>query len=162
VGLAPDAPTYVAEGAEPGSVDTDDFVLELVLRARPGASVIDKRGMGTGWALKTTPAGALALELQDAAHLVAIVSEPLVAGAWYHCLFWMSRSAGGRPYCNAREGPPVDLGTLGGLVSMENLVIGGGTPVSNDRVELAHVAFAPDHLATPQPAGVSRRRFPGD
>ena len=140
VGLAPDAPTYVADSAQTGGVDADDFVVELVLRASPGASVIDKRGAGVGWSLKTTAAGALALELQDAGRLVAILSEPLVARAWYHCIFWMSRSGGGRAICNAREGAPVDLGTLGDLASMANLEIGGSS-VSNDKVELAHFAF---------------------
>jgi hypothetical protein len=163
VGLASDGPTYLADSAEPGSVDADDFASEVVLRAPPGASVIDKRGTGAGWSMKTTPTGALVLELHDGQRLVEIASLPLIAGAWYHCLFWMSRSAGGRAYCNGREGGPTDLGVLGSLAGATHLTIGGGSMAVDDRVQLAHFAFfrvPPGWLGNAVDwSALSRRRF---
>src|SRR5205823_3086244 len=96
------------------------------------------------------------------ARVVVVSSEPLVARAWYHCIFWVSRSGGGQAYCNAREGAPTDVSTAGSLASMTNIVI-GGTSLGNERVELAHLAFfrvPPGRLGDASVwQTISRRRF---
>src|SRR5579859_4279361 len=139
VGLAPDAPTYVAADGAAGSIDGDDAAIEVVLRTAPGAAIIAKIGTATGWSLDTTPAGELSLDLRDAQRTATIVSEPLAPEAWYHCLFWVSRSSGGRCDCNGRPGMATDLTALGSVASSASLVIGGAGTSGADRVELAHL-----------------------
>jgi hypothetical protein len=162
VGLATDAPAYAADDPTPGSVDADDAVFELVFRTAPGVSAIDKRGTGTGWSLATTSAGELALELRDGQRSATVVSAPLVARAWYHCLVWMSRG-GARADCNGREGAAADLGALGSLASSANLAPGGGDPTAGAGIAIAHFAlFRAPHGALGEPAtwsAVGRRRF---
>src|SRR5436190_1785716 len=54
VDLPANAPAYVASNAATGSVGFADFVVEVVLRAGPGATIADKTAFGgTGWALRT-------------------------------------------------------------------------------------------------------------
>jgi hypothetical protein len=163
VGLGSGAPTYVAQSPEPGAVDADDFALELVLRGVPGASVIGKRAAGPGWALRVEAGGALTLELTDAERTLQVSSEPLVARAWYHCLFWVSRSAGGQSYCDGRAGPPSDVSALGDLASDTPLAVGGGASDGSLSTELAHFSlFRAQAGALGQSAdwqAVSRLRF---
>src|SRR5450432_762311 len=164
VSLASDSPSYVAENAAAGSLNSDDFAIELVLRAATGITIADRRSGGVGWAVKSTPTGALVLELQDAERLLQIASEPLIAGAWYHCLFWVSRSAGGRADCNGRAGALVDASALGSLdPATTALAVGGGGASSSDRVELALLTiFDAKKSDLGDPASwdaVSRKRF---
>jgi hypothetical protein len=128
VGLAADAASYVAPASATGSVGLDDFAVEVVLRAAAGATVIDKRAGAVGWALRARPDGALGLALADAAQhpTIEIASEPLIEGAWYHCLFWASRADGGRADCNGRAGAAVDLSALGDLDGPARAAAGGG------------------------------------
>jgi len=141
VGFASSAATYVAQNAEPGTVDADDFVLELVLRAVPGVSVLSKGDDRAGWAVSLATSGALTLELRDEQRSVNIASEPLTPRAWYHCLVWVSRAAGGQAYCNGRAGAASDLNALGSLGSAAPLAVGGGSPATSESSELAHFAL---------------------
>src|SRR5258708_22400260 len=61
VGLPSDAATYVAESAEEGDAGAGDFALELVLRVALGATIVDKRSGGVGWAARGSAAGSLVL-----------------------------------------------------------------------------------------------------
>jgi hypothetical protein len=163
VGFAGNAATYVAQNAEPGAVDSDDFALELVLRAVPGASIIGKRDARAGWSVTLAADGALALDLSDEQRTLHVSSQPLVARAWYHCLFWVSRAAGAQVYCNGRAGMAIVLSELGSLGSATPLTVGGGAPETSDHSELAHLSLfrAPAGslgAATTWDA-VSRRRF---
>jgi hypothetical protein len=161
VGLAADAPSYVAASATLGGVGADDFALEVVLHTAPGASVLVRQAGGAGWALRTSAAGALTLELGDgdATHVATIASPPLTTNAWYHCLFWVSRGAGGRADCDGRAGTLAPLPALGALdAPAQALAVGGGA-----QARVAHVALfrvAPGGLGD---AGAwldeSRRRF---
>jgi hypothetical protein len=163
VAIAWDAPTYVAPSAAPGALDTGDGVFEIILRAAPSGVVADKRGAAAGWSLKTNASGALLLELNDGQRLVAIASEPLVPQAWYHCMFWVSRTAGGRADCDGRPGTLTDLSGLGGLASAINLAIGGASVGSGSPLELAYLSVSPLPQGLPSnPAdwlSVGRRRF---
>lgn len=141
VGFGSNAATYVAQSAEPGAVDSDDFAIELVLRGVRGSSVLGKRDDRAGWSVGFTLDGALTLALTDERGTRQISSQPLTSRAWYHCLFWVSRSAGGRAYCNGRAGADQDLSALGSLGSASPLVVGGGAPESNEGSELAHFSL---------------------
>jgi hypothetical protein len=138
VGLPAAAPAYVATDVATGAVAADDFALEVVLRASTGATLLDKRGTGAGWALRTSAAGQLDLELADgdAAHGATISSTPLIAGAWYHCLLWVSRAAGGRVDCDGSPGALTPLPALESLAGTAALAAGGG-----GASDLAYVAL---------------------
>lgn len=163
VGFASSAITYLAQSAEPGTVDADDFALELVLRAVPGASVIGKGDDLAGWAVSLAATGELVLELRDEQRSVTIASQPLTPRAWYHCLFWASRSAGGQAYCNGRAGEASDSSALGSLGSAAPLAVGGGAPETSGSTELAHFALfrvPPAGLGAASTwAALSRQRF---
>jgi hypothetical protein len=152
---------YVAESADTAAVGSDDFALEFVLRAAPRVTLADQRGSGIGWAVRTTVDGALSLELQDANQLFTITSQPLSSGAWYDCLFWVSRALGGAVYCDGRAGSPSDLSALGDLTSAAPLALGGS---SGENAELAYFALfraRATTLGTDSAAweGLSRMRF---
>jgi hypothetical protein len=140
VGLTSAQTTYIAQSADPGEVGADDFALELVLRAAPGASIIGKRTALAGWSVAVGPDNALTLDVADEQQALQIASEPLVPMAWYHCLFWVSRAAGGQAFCNARPGPATALGALGSLGSAEPLTVGGGAS-NGAGSELAHFSL---------------------
>jgi hypothetical protein len=143
VGLPADAPAYAAADAGVGAVGTDDFVLEVVLRAAAGATVLDKRAGGAGWSLRETAIGQLALDLDDgvAANAVEITSDTtLAAGAWYHCLFWASHASGGRADCDGSEGTISSLAALGKLDGPAALAAGGGAAVDVALVALYRTA----------------------
>ncbi len=127
--------SYVAQSADAGALGSDDFALEVVLRVAPGASIASKRDASAGWALTITAEGVLTLQLQDAQRSLLIASETLVSGAWYDCLFWVSRGAGARVDCDGREGVDTDVSALGDLDSEATLTMGGGT-VTGDAAEL--------------------------
>jgi hypothetical protein len=143
VGLASGASSYVAVVSTTGSVGSDDFAIELVLRAAAGATLFDKRSAGVGWALQEGADGALTLSLEGESQASAteIASGPLVEGAWYHCLAWVSRAEGGRVDCNGRTGSLVSLSTLGNLDSPSPVAAGGGT--AGGRVALIAIYRAP-------------------
>jgi hypothetical protein len=162
VGLSSGSSTYMAESSDAGALGSDDFAIELVFRTATGATLVDKRGSGVGWAVNVTPEGVLTLDLQDAQSSVQILSEPLVPEAWYDCLFWVSHAAGGRVYCNGREGASTDVSALGNLDGATTLAIGGG-PVVGDLAEVAllavfdaKVGLLGDPVNWP---GISRKRF---
>jgi hypothetical protein len=169
VGFGSAAATYVAQNAEPGAVDADDFALELVLRAVPGASIVSKRDGGSGWSLQlaslaqAATGSALTLELTDAQQTLQVSSEQLTPRAWYHCLFWVSRAAGGQAYCNGRPGAASDLSELGGLTSSAPLAVGGGAPETSQSSEVAHFSLfraPPGGLGAPAAWDAqSRQRF---
>jgi hypothetical protein len=140
VGFVPMAPAFAASSLQLGAV-AGDFALELVFKAAPGASLADKRGGATGWSVSIAADGTLQLQLQDDQRLVPISGEKLVTGAWYHCLLWASRSAGGRVYCNGREGALTDLSALGSLAGAATLTLGGGTQTGTDRSEIAYFSL---------------------
>jgi hypothetical protein len=142
VGLAADAPSYVAPDGMLGAVGADDFALEVVLRAAPGASVLSKQAGGIGWSLRTTASGVIELDLGDgeATHAASIMSKPpgLTAGAWYHCLFWVSRAAGGRADCDGSAGPlTAPMPALGTLDAPLAILAAGGASA----IRVAHVAL---------------------
>jgi hypothetical protein len=148
------APSYAAAL---GAVGGDDFVLETVLRAAPGASLADRRAGGAGWALATDAAGALTLTIAGAAQAVT-AAAPISAGAWVHCLAWASRAAGARVDCNGRAGALVPLAAQGDLDGAASLSLGGGAPARVARLSLTRVP--PGGLG--DPAGwsvISARRF---
>jgi hypothetical protein len=152
---------YAAAEPSVGAVGADDFALEVILRATPAGSVADKlRTGGPGWTLASRETGQLVLTVLDASSAVDIVSEPLPTGAWIHCLYWVSRSAGGRADCDGRAGTlatvPANLGTLDGPTPLS---VGGGAGV-------AHVAFLALYRTAPGGLGAaaawqsaSARRF---
>ncbi len=163
VGFASDASAYVAQSAEPGDVDTDDFALEVVLQAAAGAQVIATRGTTRGWSVQLTPQAALTLELTDDQGTLEVSSGPLAADTWYHCLFWVSRSVGGQAYCNGRAGAVTDTSQLGSLKSTTSLVVGGGSPTSDRASNLAHFSLFRVSTGALGPAedwaAISRLRF---
>jgi hypothetical protein len=161
VGLPAAAPAYVASDAAIGAVGADDLALEVVFRALPGATLFSKLDAGTGWSLHTLASGALELALADgdATHAAAIASAPLTSGAWYHCLIWVSRAAGGRADCEGSAGTSVPLPPLGSLDAPgAALAAGGGAPI-----RVAHLALfrvAPGGLGDPSSwVAVSATRF---
>ena len=162
LGFFSNSASYVASGNE-GAVDSDDFALELVLRVVPGAALFGKHSPGSGWSLDVTPSGALALTLEDAQYSLQVVSEPLVTRAWYHCLLWVSREAGGRADCNGREGELIDLNPLGSLATASKLSVGGGTPLRSASSEIAYFALfrggAARLGAASKWGSISRERF---
>jgi hypothetical protein len=147
--------------AEPavGAVGADDFALEIVLRAAAPVEIVDKQAGGVGWSLSSSSTGELSLFLRDATGGAAeILSAALPAGAWAHCVFWVSRAAGGRADCDGRAGAlmalPANLGTLD---STGTLGLGGGA---------TRVAFLALYRAAPGALGAaagwqvaSARRF---
>ena len=136
VGLASGASSYVAVASTTGAVGSDDFAMEVVLRASAGATLFDRRGAAVGWLLREGADGAVTLEVADAAHPTPtlVASGPLVEAAWYHCMVWVSRAEGGRVDCNGRPGEMVPVGTPGDLDGASPLAAGGGT--SSARVAL--------------------------
>jgi hypothetical protein len=161
VGLPADAPAYVAGDATLGSIGADDFALEVVLRAAAGASLLAKQAGATGWSLHADASGDLLLDLGDgdATHAAEIVSEALTTGAWYHCLFWVSRAEGGRADCDGHEGVPVTLPALGALdAPTAPLSLGGGAAAQIAYVALHRVPAGGLGAATSWSA-VSARRF---
>jgi hypothetical protein len=160
VSMHEDAAIYTAPNGDMGAADADDFVIELVLRSEPGAVIADKRLNGAGWSISVSQQGALTLDLVDGpTHSIA--SEPLAPDAWYHCLFWVSRTSGGQSFCNARPGSKVDLHTLGSIASVERMTIGGHA-VSSATTELAELALfraPPGQLDGSDPASLARERF---
>ncbi|HEY1535077.1 MAG TPA: LamG-like jellyroll fold domain-containing protein, partial [Polyangiaceae bacterium] len=163
VGFVSMAAAFGASSAQLAALAGDDFALELVLKAAPGASIADKRGSAAGWSVAVAADGTVQLALQDDQRLAQVSSEALVTGAWYHCLFWVSRAVGGRAYCNGRESGLTDLSALGSLAGTAPLSLGGGTQTSADRSEIAYFAL---FIASSGGLGdstdwarVSRRRF---
>jgi hypothetical protein len=157
VALPAAAPGYVASDSSVGAVGTDDFALEVVFRALPGATLLAKQSGAIGWTLSTTATRALELDLGDGRQAAAIASAPLTSGAWYHCLVWVSRAAGGRADCDGSAGaltPLIPLGDLGGAL----LAAGGGVPIRVAHVALFRVKAG--GLGDPTTwLGVSARRF---
>ena len=155
--------SYVGSGAL-GAVGTRDFALEVVLRGAPGVGIatISAPLERKGWSLSTTADGALALALQDATQIKTVTSEPLVTDAWYHCLIWVSRTAGGRVDCNGRAGPTTDLSALGDLQSSSALSVGypGGGSIAAQLGYFALYLDAAGALADNSSwLAVSRQRF---
>ncbi len=163
LGFSGAQPVYTAASADIGVVGADDFALEVVLRATAGATLLDQRSGGAGYALELAASGALVLSLRDARRTFQVTSEPLVDRAWYHCLFWVSRSAGGRADCNGRAGTVNDLSALGSLQGTGSLSVGGGAPSSDAASELAWFALfraAQSGLGAAETwASIGRQRF---
>jgi len=142
VGLAATAPSYVAPVGTTAALGTDDFAMEVVLRAAAGATLFEKRAGAVGWLLRERDDGALALDVADSARAAPEpASTPLVEGAWYHCLAWLSRRDGGRVDCNAHAGSLVDASALGDLDGASTLAAGGGT--ASARVALLAIYRVP-------------------
>jgi hypothetical protein len=157
VGFVAGGPAYLAASLTTGDVGADDFVIEIVLRAAPGATIVDRSVGGAGWALRTD-ANALVLAVGDLdpTH-AARATFPLSAGAWYHCLVWVSRAAGARLDCNGRAGALVPVLAAGPLDVGTPLAVGGG-PVRVARLALTRIA--PGGLGAPATwLDVGRRRF---
>jgi hypothetical protein len=135
-GLASGASSYLAVASTTGAVGSDDFAIELVLRAAAGATLFDRRTGTVGWRLVGGADGRVILEIADAAQATAtqIASGSLVEGAWYHCMVWVSRAEGGRVDCNGRVGELVPLSAFGDLDGGASLAAGGG--VASGRVAL--------------------------
>jgi hypothetical protein len=158
VGLGDGSPTFTADAAETGAVDADDFALELVLRIGPLATLLDKRASANGWSVSTMANGALSLDLADGTDH-PVVSEPLLAGAWYHCLFWVVRGAGGQAFCNGRGGAVTDLRALGSLASNVHLAVGGASAGTTQIAEIALFRAVSGGLGGVDGSMVSRQRF---
>ena len=75
VGFTSTETTYIAQSAEPGEVGADDFALELVLRAAPGATIMAKRTALAGWSLALDSDGALTLDVADEQLTLQIASQ---------------------------------------------------------------------------------------
>ncbi len=163
VGFASDANAYLAQSAEPGAVDADDFALEVVLQAAAGTRMIGKRADGAGWALQLTAEGALVLEVTDDTRTLPVSSQLLAPGAWYHCLFWLSRTEGGQVYCNGRASEVTDVSQVGSLATTATLAVGGGLAASEPNAKLAHFSLFRVPLGGLGPAkdwaALSRQRF---
>jgi hypothetical protein len=162
VGLPAAGPGYVAPDDTLGQLGDDDFALEVVLRALPGATLLAKQAGDAGWTLRTLPSGVIELDLADgdATHDAAIATaNALTSGAWYHCLFWVSRAAGGRVDCDGSEGTLVTLPPLSSLDAPSVPLAAGGGAL----VRVAHVAlFRVKQGGLGDPSlwlGVSARRF---
>ena len=136
VGLASGASSYVAVASTTGAVGKDDFAIELVLRATAGATLFNRASGGVGWGLSEGNDGEVIFEASDAPQttVTQLVSRPLLEGAWYHCMVWVSRGDYGRIDCNARMGTPVSFGLLGDLDGASSLAAGGG--IASGRVAL--------------------------
>ncbi len=163
VQLDTDNASYSGSGAL-GLVGSSDFVLEVVLRSAPGIGIASSSAPAdaSGWSLSTTSDGALQLALQDPVLKTTVTSEPLVANAWYHCLIWVSRSAGGRADCNGRPGTVTDLSAVGDLRSGSSFTVGysaGGVAAA----QLGYFALFVDTKGALQEStswlAVSRQRF---
>ena len=139
VGLSVEDPSYAAGVSEAGAVAADDFVVEVVLRATLDTPVFAKTTAGSGWSVSVNSGGSLGLDLSDGTRTVRVSSEALTPRAWYHCLFWISRAAGGRADCNGRVGALVDLAGLGSLGAAGSLIAGGAAGGSGgaDAIHLA-------------------------
>jgi hypothetical protein len=160
VGLPADAAAYVAADVALGAAGMDDFALEIVLRAAPGATIFSKSAGAVGWSLRTNAGGQLVLALGDgdATHAVEIASSGLTAGAWYHCLFWASRAAGGQAFCDGQAGTLVTLPALATLdAPAATLAAGGGAAVRVADLALFRVAAGGLGAAPSWPAVASRR-----
>jgi hypothetical protein len=143
VGLAATASSYVAPVGTTGALGADDFVIEVVLRAAAGATLFEKRAGAVGWLLYGRDDGALALDVADSAQgpALELASAPLVEGAWFHCLAWLSRRDGGRIDCNTRAGSLVDVSALRDLDGASTLAAGGGA--ASARVALLAIYRVP-------------------
>jgi Concanavalin A-like lectin/glucanases superfamily len=165
IGFSTDANAYLAQSAEPGTVDADDFALEVVLQAVAGTRIISKRADGVGWSVQLTAEGALTLEVTDDARTLLVSSEVLAPGAWYHCVFWLSRSAGGQAYCNGRASDVTDMSQLGSLATTTSLAVGGGLANNEPppNAKLAHFSLFRVPVGALGPskdwAALSRQRF---
>jgi hypothetical protein len=160
VAFDPSFASYIASDTATADVGSDDFVVEVVLRAAANSVLLLKAGTDAGWRLALDGAGVLGLSVADGtpSHAALVTSEPLVENAWYHCVFWVSRVAGGRADCDGRPGSPVPLASLGSLDVHLVPWLGGGGPARLALLALYRV-----------PAGglgdaatwldVSRRRF---
>jgi hypothetical protein len=159
VGLPAAAPAYAANDPAIGAVGGDDFALEVVFRALPGATLLTKQAGAIGWTLGTTATRTLELDLGDGAHAAAIASVPLTSGAWYHCLLWVSRAAGGRADCDGSAGALTPLPPLGVVdAPTAALAAGGGANISVALIALFRVRAG--DLGDPSKwAGVSGKRF---
>ena len=159
VALPAAAPAYIAGDPAIGAVGADDFALEVVFRALPGATLLAKQAGASGWTLSTTATRALELDLGDGTQAAAIASAPLTSGAWYHCLVWVSRAAGGRADCDGSAGTLTTLPPLGMLDPPGAvLAAGGGAPIHVAHVALFRVKAG--GLGDPTTwLGVSARRF---
>lgn len=155
VGLGSSAPSFRALNAALGDVGSDDFALEVVLRAGHPGLIAEKQTGAGGWSLASQPDGALSLSLPNA----ALRSEALVSGAWYHCLFWVARGVAGRADCNGRPGLVSDVSSVGDASASAPLTLGG----SEGGLELSWLAIF--SLKNAPPASVdeltaaSRTRF---
>jgi hypothetical protein len=158
VGLPAAAPAYVAVDPAVGALGADDFALEVVFRALPGARLLAKQAGASGWSLGTTATRALELSLGDATHAAAIDSAALTSGAWYHCLVWVSRAAGGRADCDGSAGTLTPLPPFGNVDAPgAMLAAGGGAPV---QVALLALFLAPGGLGDPSTwLAASAKRF---
>ncbi len=155
VGLSSPGAAFRASDASLGDVGADDFAIEVVLRAEPNSVVAQKQDSLGGWSLASRADGTLSLSLAGA----TISSEPLTANAWYHCLFWVNRPAGGRADCNGRPGAPADLSGLSAASSGAALAVGGSAAM----LELGWLAiFSMKDAASPsldELTAASRARF---
>lgn len=149
---------YTASSESVGDVESDDFALELVLRAAASTTFLDKRGTGVGWSLASNATGSLVLTARDAQRTFELSGAPLTNGAWYHCLIWLSHRAGARIDCDGREGTLNAVGALGRLSSSSRLSLGDA---SGSNAQLALISLyraadlgTPDHWST-----VARARF---
>jgi hypothetical protein len=162
VGLATSGTTYAATDPKLGAFDQNDALFELVFRATPGATLVDKRAGGAGWSLVTSSAGALTLELDDGTTLVPVASQQLTAGAWYHCLAWVSRGTAGqaRVDCDGRAQAPTNLTGLGSVFSSAPLTVGTAGPGGNAAIaEFALFGAPAGALRALDWATTDRRRF---
>jgi hypothetical protein len=163
VGLATGLPSYAAVASATGKVGSGDVVFEVVLRATAGARLFGTvAGADSwGWDLFGASNGALALIVEAGASGAAVeaMSVPLVEGAWYHCLAFVSRRDVSRIDCNGRAGSATDLRVLGELEGAPTLTAGGGT--ASGRVALLAIYEVPPGGLGP-PAGwgeIGARRF---
>jgi hypothetical protein len=155
------APSYVAAAATTASLGGDDFALELVLRGAKGAVVLAKTGATGGWSLGEGADGTLALALDDGTptHAARVISEPLVDGAWYHCLFWVSRSEGSRADCDGRVGASFGVAALGVVDAPVAASLGGGGAATRVALLALYRVAAGGLGAASTWLDVSRRRF---
>jgi len=125
VALSAGSPSYIAADAAFADLASDDFALEVILRTPSDGAIAQKGDAAHGWQLRSAK-NSLELTLSSGATSVTIASESLVPSAWYHCLAWVSRAAGGRIDCDGRSGSSADLSSLGSLASSAPLSLGGG------------------------------------
>jgi hypothetical protein len=160
VGLSSGASSYVAVASTTGAVGSDDFAIELVLRATADATLFNRFGP-VGWRLSEGNDGAVIFEASDTAQttVTQIVGGSLVEGAWYHCMVWVPRGDFGRIDCNGRMGAQVSFGLLGDLDGTSSLAAGGG--IAGGRVALLAIYRAPRGGLGPRASwlAVGARRF---